>query len=64
MTSGLRIPTKERGELLFTPPSDQARLTDFLNQKSKFFRVWTADSLYIVNKEHVMRLVEIANKDI
>ncbi len=47
------------GELLFSPPDGKGRASDHLNQSTRFFRVWTADSLFIVNKEHVLRLIEI-----
>jgi hypothetical protein len=51
------------GEILHSPPPAKARLTDYLNQDTRFFRVWTSDSLYLVNKEHVLRLVETEQKN-
>lgn len=46
------------GEILYSPPPGQGRVTDHLNRPVHFFRLWTAGQLYIVNKHHVLRLIE------
>lgn len=51
------------GEILYSPPEGQGRLTDHMNRPSHFFRLWTADHMYIVNKHHVLRLIEIEQNE-
>jgi hypothetical protein len=46
------------GELLYTLPSQHARVADYLNAPGRFFSLWTGDRLYLVNKAHVERVVE------
>jgi hypothetical protein len=47
------------GKILYSPPPGQTRVTDHINRPDHFFRLWTADHLYIINKGHVLRLVEL-----
>jgi hypothetical protein len=47
------------GQVLYSPPSGRARVYDYLNQGGRFFRLWTADKLYLVNKDHTLRVVEL-----
>jgi hypothetical protein len=46
------------GQILYSPPADHARVVDYLNQPRRFFRLWTSDRLYLVNKDHVIRVHE------
>lgn len=47
------------GHVLYSSPADRPRLIDHLNVPGHFLRVWTADALYLVNKHHVVRVVEL-----
>ena len=47
------------GKILYSPPPGQTRVTDHMNRPAQFFRLWTSDHLYIVNKVHVLRLIEV-----
>jgi hypothetical protein len=47
------------GHVLYSSPADRPRLADHLNQPVHFVRVWTADALYLVNKHHVVRVLEL-----
>lgn len=47
-----------RGDLLYSLPSDRSRVADYLNRGDRFFRLWTTDFLYLVNKDHVVRVQE------
>ena len=46
------------GDVLYSPPADHARLVDHLNAGHRFFRVWTDDMVYLINKAHVVRVIE------
>jgi hypothetical protein len=50
------------GQILYSPPADHARVVDYLNQPSRFFRLWTTERLYLVNKDHVIRVHEAPAK--
>ena len=47
------------GDLMYSLPSDRARPVDYLNQLQRFCRLWTPDYLYLVNKDSVIRVVEV-----
>jgi hypothetical protein len=47
------------GELLYSPPAGRARVTDHLNDVGRFFRLWAADAVHILNKRYVARLIEL-----
>ena len=47
------------GKILYSPPAGQTRVTDHINRADHFFRLWTADHLFLINKGHVLRVVEI-----
>jgi hypothetical protein len=47
------------GELLYSPPPTRARVADFLNDSGRFFRLWTNDVVYLVNKRFVARVLEL-----
>jgi hypothetical protein len=47
------------GQILYTSPADRLRVIDHLNQPSAFLRLWTAASLYVIGKPHVLRVREI-----
>ncbi len=46
------------GKIMYSPPPRQTRISDHMNRDAHFFRLWTSDHLYIVNKSHVLRLIE------
>jgi hypothetical protein len=46
------------GELLYSLPADHARVVDYLNAPGRFFRLWTGDRLFLVNKAFVERVFE------
>lgn len=46
------------GELLYSPPPGRTRVIDHLNGLTRFFRLWTAERVYLVNKNHVLRVTE------
>ncbi len=48
------------GKILYSPPRGQGRVTDHMNRREHFFSLWTSDRVYLVNKSHVVRLIEIA----
>lgn len=47
------------GRVLYSSPADRPRLIDHLNLPGPFLRVWTGDALYLVNKQHVVRVHEL-----
>ena len=47
------------GELLYTSPADRPRVLDHMNQPGAFVRLWTAETLYVIGKPHVLRVREI-----
>jgi hypothetical protein len=54
LTSGER----KAGELLYTPPTERPRVSDFLNQAGRFFRLWTGQHVYLINKGYVVCVAE------
>lgn len=50
------------GKILYSPPAGQTRVTDHINRPDLFFRLWTSDHLFIVNKAHVLRIIEIEDE--
>ena len=48
------------GELLYSAPEQSTRLVDYLNEPGRFLRLWAKDTLYLINKAFVLRVVEIA----
>ncbi|HEY0787715.1 MAG TPA: hypothetical protein VGE86_03665, partial [Thermoanaerobaculia bacterium] len=48
------------GHVLFSSPADRPRLVDHLNLPGQFLRVWTPQALYLVNKHHVVRVLELS----
>jgi hypothetical protein len=51
--------TRMVGELLYSPPLGRSRVADFLNDSQRFFRLWTSEALYLVNKRYVARVIEL-----
>jgi hypothetical protein len=51
------------GDILYSPPEGKTRITDHMNRPSHFFHLWSSDRLYVVNKHHVLRLVETEQGD-
>lgn len=48
------------GELLYSAPEQSTRLVDYLNEPGRFLRLWAKDTLYLINKTFVLRILEIA----
>ena len=48
------------GELLYSAPAESTRVVDYLNEPGRFFRLWTKDFLYLINKAFALRVVETA----
>jgi hypothetical protein len=46
------------GELLYSAPSGEARLVDYLNRPELFVRLWNGDRVYLVRKESILMIVE------
>jgi hypothetical protein len=46
------------GEVLFSATDGGPRLVDHLNRNERYFRLWKADRVFLVNKEWVLRVVE------
>jgi hypothetical protein len=47
------------GHVFFSSPADRPRLIDHLNLPVHFLRLWTPDALFLINKHHVVRVVEV-----
>jgi hypothetical protein len=48
------------GELLYSAPEQSTRLMDYLNEPGRFLRLWAKETLYLINKAFVLRVVEMA----
>jgi hypothetical protein len=48
------------GELLYSAPAESTRLVDYLNAPGRFLRLWSKETLYLINKAFVLRVVETA----
>ena len=48
------------GELLYSAPEENTRLVDYLNEPGRFLRLWSKETLFLINKAFVRRIVEIA----
>ncbi|HEX5854110.1 MAG TPA: hypothetical protein VFZ57_00705 [Thermoanaerobaculia bacterium] len=46
------------GDLLYSAPQESTRLVDHLNETGRFLRLWAKDSLYLINKTFVLRIIE------
>ena len=46
------------GELLYSAQEQETRVTDYMNYESRFFRLWRGEDLYLINKSHVIRVLE------
>lgn len=51
--------TELEGVILYTAPPEQARLIDFLNVPSRFFRLWRGEQVFLVQKAHLTEVAEI-----
>lgn len=47
------------GHVLYSSPADRPRLADHLNLPGVFVRFWTNDLLYLINKRHIVRVLEL-----
>jgi hypothetical protein len=48
------------GRVFYSSPADRPRLVDHLNHGAPFLRLWTGDAVHLINKDHVVRVVELA----
>ena len=46
------------GTLFDSAPADRPRVIDHLNRAGRFLRLWTTDEHYLINKEHILAVVE------
>jgi hypothetical protein len=46
------------GELLYSAEETLTRVTDYMNQQGRFFRLWKGEDLYFVHKPFVIRVIE------
>jgi hypothetical protein len=46
------------GDLLYSARQESTRVMDYLNETGRFFRVWSEERLYLVNKAFVLRVVQ------
>ena len=51
------------GELLYSAPEQSTRLVDYLNAPGRFLRLWSKETLYLINKAFVLRVVETPTRD-
>ena len=50
------------GQLLYAAAPDHARLIDYMNAAPRFFRIFTADRVYLVARAAVLRLWDRSEK--
>ena len=48
------------GEVLYSAPEQSTRLIDYVNEPGRFLRLWAKETLYLINKTFVLRVVQIA----
>jgi hypothetical protein len=48
------------GEVLYSAPEQSTRLVDYVNEPGRFLRLWAKETLYLINKAFVLRVVQIA----
>ena len=46
------------GMLFDSMPSDRPRAIDHLNRSGRFLRLWTSDEHYLINKDHILQVLE------
>jgi hypothetical protein len=46
------------GTLFDSEPSDRPRVIDHLRRPDRFLRLWTEDEHYLINKDHILAVVE------
>lgn len=46
------------GELLYSAAETLTRVTDYMNQTERFFRLWTEEDLFLIQKSFVARVIE------
>lgn len=52
------------GEILYSAPEGSARVVDLMNRRERFFRLWSGDRVFLVNKDFVLRLVEVTISEV
>lgn len=50
--------TKLEGMLFDSMPADRPRAIDHLNRSGRFLRLWTSDEHYLINKDHILQVLE------
>jgi hypothetical protein len=46
------------GHVLYTSPEGRNRVVDFLNRSARYLWMWEGTTLYLINKQHVVRVLE------
>jgi hypothetical protein len=46
------------GHVLYTSPEGRNRVVDFLNRSARYLWLWEGTTLYLINKQHVVRVLE------
>ena len=46
------------GMLFDSAPADRPRVIDHLNGTGRFLRLWTSDEHYLINKDHILAVME------
>ena len=49
------------GVILYSPPADRARLSDYVNSGRNFMHLWLGDLFYVVNKRHIWQVEELSS---
>jgi hypothetical protein len=47
------------GELLYSPQADGPRVLDYLNASGRYLHLWNEQRLFLINKAHVVRVLEL-----
>lgn len=54
LTGGHRL----QGQLLYSAPTGNTRVVDYLNSRGVFLRLWSPEQTYLVRKKFVIRVLE------
>ena len=54
--------TRLHGTIIFLLPEGHCRPQDYLMQEASFFRMWSKDTVYIINKRRVASVRPLGNQ--
>ena len=54
LTTGMKL----EGMVFESEPADRPRVIDHLNRAGRFVRLWTSDEHYLINKAHILQVLE------